>query len=418
MNLDRRAVLRALALTGSLGLIIFAASAVTSAATLTVGNATSGVCPHVFTSIQSAVSVASSGDIIQVCQGVYVENVGIPLGLSLRGPNFGISPNGGIRVAEATIDGDGGGTTIRVNTTEPVTIDGFTFSGGTGAFVDSYTTGNKPNIGHNIFTASGDGFFFASSDSVSFQDNYLHDLAGCGVCEGLFLAGNWNGTTGTVASIKGNVWSTLDSAGMNLSNVSGTISGNQFSHVTYYCALLANGTNVDVCGNTFDHTINPDITVRTWGAGIRFYTPSAGFGARMTGNTFSTNYVGIGVRMGSPTADITGLDVYAHQNNFVGNTAAGIRHDGLGMFNATGNWWNSASGPTNAGNPSGTGDAIDGSGPVNFTSWLKTAATVGCFSVATNKDQCKDGGWQTRLRANGTSFKNQGDCIQYVNTGK
>ena len=38
--------------------------------------------------------------------------------------------------------------------------------------------------------------------------------------------------------------------------------------------------------------------------------------------------------------------------------------------------------------------------------------------VATNKDQCKDGGWQTVFRANGSGFKNQGDCIQYVNTGK
>lgn len=38
--------------------------------------------------------------------------------------------------------------------------------------------------------------------------------------------------------------------------------------------------------------------------------------------------------------------------------------------------------------------------------------------VPTNKDQCKDGGWQSLVRSNGTSFKNQGDCIQYVNTGK
>ncbi|HBB95776.1 MAG TPA: hypothetical protein DC054_10330 [Blastocatellia bacterium] len=418
MNTNKSAVLRALAFTFSLGLIIFATGAVAAAANLTVGNATSGACPHVFPNIQSAVSVASAGDTIQVCPGTYVENVGISVGLSLRGPNFGISPNGGTRVAEAIIDGVGGGTTIRITTSDPVTIDGFTFSGGTGAFIDSYVTGNKPTIAHNIFTASGDGFFFANSDSVTFQDNYLHDISGCGVCEGLFLAGNWNGTTGTVASIKGNVWSTLDSAGMNLSNVSGTISGNQFARVTYYCALLANGTNVDVCGNTFDHTINPDITVRTWGAGIRFYTPSAGFGARMSGNTFSSNYVGIGVRMGSPTADITGMDVYAHQNNFVGNTAAGLRHDGLGTFNAASNWWNSASGPTNVGNPGGTGDAIDGSGPVNFATWLKSAASIGCFSPATNKDQCKDGGWMTHVRANGTPFKNQGDCVSYTVNGK
>jgi hypothetical protein len=38
--------------------------------------------------------------------------------------------------------------------------------------------------------------------------------------------------------------------------------------------------------------------------------------------------------------------------------------------------------------------------------------------IATDKDQCKGGGWQSFSRADGTFFKNQGDCIQYVNTGK
>src|SRR5207249_2330141 len=35
-----------------------------------------------------------------------------------------------------------------------------------------------------------------------------------------------------------------------------------------------------------------------------------------------------------------------------------------------------------------------------------------------SKDACKGGGWRTLRRADGSSFKNQGDCIQYVNTGK
>ena len=38
--------------------------------------------------------------------------------------------------------------------------------------------------------------------------------------------------------------------------------------------------------------------------------------------------------------------------------------------------------------------------------------------VPTNADQCKNNGWTSVFRANGTAFKNQGDCIQYVNTGK
>jgi hypothetical protein len=36
----------------------------------------------------------------------------------------------------------------------------------------------------------------------------------------------------------------------------------------------------------------------------------------------------------------------------------------------------------------------------------------------TRRDACKKGGWADLTRADGSSFKNQGDCIQYVNTGK
>jgi hypothetical protein len=34
------------------------------------------------------------------------------------------------------------------------------------------------------------------------------------------------------------------------------------------------------------------------------------------------------------------------------------------------------------------------------------------------KDDCKNGDWQARQRDDFSAFKNQGDCIQYVNTGK
>lgn len=35
-----------------------------------------------------------------------------------------------------------------------------------------------------------------------------------------------------------------------------------------------------------------------------------------------------------------------------------------------------------------------------------------------DKDDCKDDGWMTRTRADDSTFKNQGDCIQYRNSGK
>lgn len=34
------------------------------------------------------------------------------------------------------------------------------------------------------------------------------------------------------------------------------------------------------------------------------------------------------------------------------------------------------------------------------------------------KDDCKNGGWQTLHRADGSTFTNQGQCIRYVNTGR
>jgi hypothetical protein len=43
---------------------------------------------------------------------------------------------------------------------------------------------------------------------------------------------------------------------------------------------------------------------------------------------------------------------------------------------------------------------------------------VGTCRGPLDADDCKNGGWRNRSRADGTPFKNQGDCIQYVNTGK
>lgn len=40
------------------------------------------------------------------------------------------------------------------------------------------------------------------------------------------------------------------------------------------------------------------------------------------------------------------------------------------------------------------------------------------YSAAKSKDDCKKGGWENQRRSDGSTFRNQGDCIQYVNTGK
>jgi hypothetical protein len=44
-------------------------------------------------------------------------------------------------------------------------------------------------------------------------------------------------------------------------------------------------------------------------------------------------------------------------------------------------------------------------------------ATASFTLYPTSAEQCKDGGWQDLTDVNGTSFKNQGDCVSYVATG-
>jgi hypothetical protein len=49
---------------------------------------------------------------------------------------------------------------------------------------------------------------------------------------------------------------------------------------------------------------------------------------------------------------------------------------------------------------------------------FKPSVRFNAANAPTNKDQCKGNAWQGFTRADGSAFKNQGDCIQYANTGK
>jgi hypothetical protein len=46
------------------------------------------------------------------------------------------------------------------------------------------------------------------------------------------------------------------------------------------------------------------------------------------------------------------------------------------------------------------------------------AFTLTALTVATTADGCKNDGWRSLARTDGSTFKNQGDCVSYTNTGK
>ena len=65
-----------------------------------------------------------------------------------------------------------------------------------------------------------------------------------------------------------------------------------------------------------------------------------------------------------------------------------------------------------AGNPTNTTAPPDSSNPEA----LDFSATVTFQTVPSEKDQCKNGGWQNLVDSEGNSFKNQGDCVSFVAT--
>jgi hypothetical protein len=54
------------------------------------------------------------------------------------------------------------------------------------------------------------------------------------------------------------------------------------------------------------------------------------------------------------------------------------------------------------------------------TNWTpdSPAFSISAFTVATTDDECKRDGWRTLSRTDGSSFKNQGDCVSDTHDGK
>jgi hypothetical protein len=347
---------------------------------------------------------------ISVAPAVYNENVVIPRAVTLTGSNggavvSGVAPAGNvatftIAAANVTIDG----FTIRNSVTSGAAM-GITVSGaGNNAvinnnIIDGITT---PDTGGNgtaqaIYLTSG------GPDNVSILDNVLTNVSSNRSAKGVLIGDNGGTNPSVNVVIDGNSISNIASAargayGVSVANVTG-VSGLQITDNSI--SALSSGAWIHAIGLEGD---TPGVVVS--GNSISGLTNSS---ADNMGVWFESN-------PSFGTAQV-------NQNNFNLTTASfGIAvHPALtgGTVNGECNWWNSPSGPTSASNPAGTGTKV---GPnVDFTPWLIAPAPSGnCIggNVATNKDQCKKDGWMTRVRSDGSTFKNQGDCIQYANTGK
>ncbi|MBK7427360.1 MAG: right-handed parallel beta-helix repeat-containing protein [Saprospiraceae bacterium] len=145
-----------------------------------------------YPTIQSAVNSVNTinGDTISVAAGTYAENVTVNKELTILGPNGAISPNGGIRVAEAIVVPGitaAGGEIFMVKVSN-VTIKGFTIDGDNPELTSSWEGTN----GADIDAAEGITIYDASPvvDSLVVSNNIIQNLGYFGVT--LFGASNYS----------------------------------------------------------------------------------------------------------------------------------------------------------------------------------------------------------------------------------
>jgi len=423
MNSKKLAVLSAVALAFALGLVILNGSESRTKAAIAVCTV-----PTDHATIQAAVNDVGCS-VINVMPGTYNENVIIFRSLTLNGAQAGVDARGRSGAESIINGGVGADITITANN---VTVDGFTLNGppSSGLAAIVMQTGNTgETIQNNIINNPGRAASITTSNTT-FSKNVVNNTAtstdgfqanstpvsNLTISDNSFGGANPNIYNADITVIEGN--SNVLVSG-NSSNGDGTlvalfktngsqITGNTVVGAGFSAIYIGGGdSNVLVTANQVTSASSAVKVANDFGVG-----PNSS--VTITGNTLYNNAYGINVAATSVTDT-----VQAHRNSLTGNTLFGISNDPTsgGLVSGTCNWWGAASGPGPI--ASGSGDKV--STGVVYAPWLVSANLNGpCIggSVATNKDQCKNDGWKTRVRADNTPFKNQGDCVSYTSNGK
>jgi hypothetical protein len=407
-------------------LIMMATLVFAGVATVTFGggptNAAPPVCtvPGTHATIQAALADITC-DTINLGPGAYAEDLIISRTLTLNGAQAGVPVSGRtfgaanestltgqitVEAADVTIDG-----LSLTNPGKPVAAFGILVkTAGSGAVIQNNIIKNVSSAACCLDAAMAQAIFLENGpDNVSILNNAISDIFSYPNATGILVGDESASNPSLNILIEGNTIEDISSWNRGTTGVQVTNGGSPPTDTGSY-------TEVTIRYNVID-----DLYGGAWARGISLTgdTPIA----VVEGNCISdvvdaTPFFpvddAVAVFFGPGNSYFGTAEV--HQNNFT-NVNYGIQVESLDEFpfdsvDGENNWWGSASGP----GPVGPGTGVKVSPGVDYDPWLIAPALGGaCGSRVTSTSQCKNGGWATVFRGDGTSFKNQGDCMQYLN---
>ncbi len=259
--------------------------------------------PSQYGTIQSAVNAAQAGDTIVIAAGRYADmnTVTINRPLTLRGPNFNISPNTGTRVPEARVMGV---TRFRLAANVcSVIIEGLSFESisGTGQGVIQSFPGVSNNIiiqrNRIVNTTQVSGVYSKNANGVGWiiRDNFISGIASPNGNSAFYLS-----DVDSVTVVDNVVNATSGDGIVFRKNHSITLLRNEIGGATL------SGIHLDSVWDYLDIRNNRVTSCQT--------------GLEITGSDLATLIIGI-----------TG-------NSFTGNTSLAIRNNATGILDASSNW--------------------------------------------------------------------------------
>lgn len=344
--------------------------------------------------IQSAVADPSC-DPITVAPGLYAEQVTITRTLTLNGAQAGVNATMRpfVPASESIIDHPCGPVQIEADN---VVLNGFTIQGSmlldpcflSGIWTNPGFSGTQGGhqILNNIVQNNISGIELDSTCvyPTLVQHNLIQNNSNPGRGSGNGIQTNFGLCNATIDSNKfsGDTSSSIlvvaPSSQLNVTN-------NELVAPTPESISFADVSNSMISGNVSMGSTNGS-TIDLFGGNSNVL---------VSGNTLINGTRAIVVD--NPFGVGTNFNITAHQNCIQGNLVAGMEVDPLAYpmtpsLNAEKNWWGSPSGPTNQGNPTGTGDRIiDPDNNVDFSSWLITPPP-GCSQVPNTPGKATGGG--------------------------